>query len=180
MPNHGYKYKACVLRICHVEPQVGSEVDLARSINQLFGSVGGNTDIELGYGCYTLEEIILGVHEAQNWFKTNTGKSCLTGCLADMALYQGLLSYAREVDVTFDFLLCKIFEVDHPSRASDKMWLSFAPSAPPGNGLRLFGQNGMRTTGTSSKELLELANSIRNLGVSAYATHSFIHSFIHS
>ncbi len=65
MPNNGYKYKSAVLRLCHVEPKLGSEVDLARSINQLFGSVGGNTDIELGDGCYTLEEIILGVHQAQ-------------------------------------------------------------------------------------------------------------------
>ena len=138
-----------------------------------FRTLGGNPDFSIGEVYYTLEEVIVGVHQAQNWWKTNTGKSVLTACLSDMALFQAALSFASDMELTFDEVLSKIFDVAHQSRSANKLWLSFAPSAPPGNGLRLFGQNGMITTGTPSHELLQVCNYIRLLGVSAYASLSF-------
>jgi len=112
-----------------------------------------------------------GVHKIQNWWKINTAKASLTACLADMALYQACETFSFDMGVTFDFVLSKIFDVAHLSRSADKIWVPFAPSAPRGPGLRLFGGNGMITTGTHSRELLELAFSFRGLGVSAYASH---------
>lgn len=165
-----------VLRLGSVEPIVGSLLDMEGKLTLLYRRVGGNPDQHIGDPYYTFEEIYTGVHKAQNWWKTNTGKAMLTTCLGDMALYQACETYASDMGVTFDFILSKIFDVAHPSRSGDKIWVSFAPSAPSGEGLRLFGQNGMITTGTTSEEVFELANSFRLLGVSAYASH---HSAIH-